>query len=359
MGNGKPSPRRRRLLELAVQRQLVGDVPVGVFLSGGVDSSAIAAFASRHYEGKLATYCAGFDFAKGEGELPRARRVAQAFGTDHHEIHIRGGDVGQLVEKLVHHHDMPFADAANIPLYLMAAQISPHTKVVLQGDGGDELFGGYSRYFTLGQYWLLRPAARLLQHLQALTPQSAFHYRARRYLRAVGAEDMATAVALLLTPEDRSLRPTSVFAAASAERGGENRSVRASSRLPAGVRGRRSGEPDVVRRSGHHAAGHLPREGRPLDDGGEPGSARAVPGSRAGGFRGSPAGLRQGAGRPSQVAAEAGASGHRAGRSADRSQGGARSAVRRVAAGPAAPICSSTIWSVSSACTPVCWTWRA
>ena len=203
----------RRLLEQAVQRQLVGDVPVGVFLSGGVDSSAIAAFASRHYGGKLATYCAGFDFAKGEGELPRARRVAQAFGTDHHEIHIRGGDVGQLVEKLVHHHDMPFADAANIPLYLMASNISAHTKVVLQGDGGDELFGGYSRYFTLGQYWLLRPMARLLQHLQALTPQSAFHFRARRYLRAVAAEDMATSVALLLTPEDRSLLPTSIFAA--------------------------------------------------------------------------------------------------------------------------------------------------
>jgi len=202
----------RQLLEQAVQRQLVGDVPVGVFLSGGVDSSAIAAFASRHYEGKLATYCAGFDFAKGEGELPRARRVAQALGTDHHEIHIRGGDVGQLVEKLVHHHDLPFADAANIPLYLMAEKISAHTKVVLQGDGGDELFGGYSRYFTLGQYWLLRPAARLLQHLHALTPQSAFHFRARRYLRAVAAEDMATAVALLLTPEDRSLRPTAIFA---------------------------------------------------------------------------------------------------------------------------------------------------
>ena len=93
-----------------------------MFLSGGIDSSAIAAFASRHYKGRLATYSAGFDFAPDGGELPKAKRVAELYGTDHHEIHIGGGDIGGLVEKMVDHHDMPFFDAANIPLYLMAAK---------------------------------------------------------------------------------------------------------------------------------------------------------------------------------------------------------------------------------------------
>jgi asparagine synthase (glutamine-hydrolysing) len=202
----------RRLLEQAVRRQLVSDVPVGLFLSGGVDSSAVAALASRHYAGRLATYSVGFDFARGAGELPRARRVAEHFGTDHHEIHIRGASVGELVQRLVHHHDMPFADAANIPLALMAGKISEHTKVVLQGDGGDEVFGGYSRYFTLDHYKFLRLPALVAQHVHRLTPESAFHYRVRRYVRALAAQDMATTMALLLTSEDRSMQPEAIFA---------------------------------------------------------------------------------------------------------------------------------------------------
>jgi asparagine synthase (glutamine-hydrolysing) len=154
----------------------------------------------------------GFDFARGEGELPRAKRVAAHYGTEHHEIHISGGIVGDLVESLVHHHDMPFSDAANIPLSLMASRISAHTKVVLQGDGGDELFGGYSRYFTLDHYRLLRQIARAARHLHRFTPQSAFHYRVQRYLHALAAEDTATTMALLLTSEDRGMDPAAIFA---------------------------------------------------------------------------------------------------------------------------------------------------
>jgi asparagine synthase (glutamine-hydrolysing) len=202
----------RRLLEQAVRRQLVSDVPVGVFLSGGVDSSAIAAFASRHYGGRLATYSAGFDFARGGGELPKAKRVAAHYGTEHHEIHIAGGIVGDLVEKMVYQHDMPFSDAANIPLYLMATQISGHTKVVLQGDGGDELFGGYRRYSTLNYYRLLHALARPIQHLHGHTPKYPFHYRVQRYLHAFAAEDLATTTALLLTPEDRASGHGAIFA---------------------------------------------------------------------------------------------------------------------------------------------------
>jgi asparagine synthase (glutamine-hydrolysing) len=204
----------RRLLEQAVRRQLVSDVPVGVFLSGGVDSSAIAAFAARHYHGSLATYSVGFDFAVDGGELPKARRVAALCGTDHHELDIAGSDVADLVEKMVDHHDMPFADAANIPLYLMAEKVRGYTKVVLQGDGGDELFGGYRRYATLKYYPLLHPLARMLHHPAAAMPESPLRFRVQRYLDAFAAEDMATTMALLLTSEDRCWTPAEVFSPA-------------------------------------------------------------------------------------------------------------------------------------------------
>ncbi|MEO8680144.1 MAG: asparagine synthase (glutamine-hydrolyzing), partial [Vicinamibacterales bacterium] len=163
----------RTLIEAAVKRQLVSDVPVGVFLSGGVDSTAIAAFASRHYAGRLATYSAGFEGQEAIDERPKAKRLAAHFGTDHQELFIRGGEVANLVEEMVRHHDQPFGDAANIPLYLMARQISGKTKVVLQGDGGDELFGGYRRYATLAWRSWMHPAAMLLAPLHRLAAPSA------------------------------------------------------------------------------------------------------------------------------------------------------------------------------------------
>jgi len=204
----------QRLLDEAVRRQLVSDVPVGVFLSGGVDSTAVTALASKHYQGRLATYAAGFDDRGAVDERPKARRVALHYGTDHHELFIAGGGVPDLVEKMVHHHDMPFADAANIPLYLMAAQISQQTKVVLQGDGGDELFGGYRRYVTLKYYPVLHALARYGQHLDMLIPTSSLRHRVRRYLHAYAARDLGTTMALLLTLDNELAHPTSAFAPA-------------------------------------------------------------------------------------------------------------------------------------------------
>lgn len=201
----------RRLLEQAVRRQLVSDVPVGVFLSGGIDSSAIVAFATRYYGGRLATYSAGFDFAQDVGELPKAKRVANLFGTEHHEIYIAGGHVGDLVEKMIKHHDMPFSDAANIPLYLMASQISGSTKVVLQGDGGDEVFGGYRRYVTLKYRPWFRPIARLVQNVHSVLPPTTLHHRVQRYLNAFAAKETSLTMALLLTPKSPHTFPTTVF----------------------------------------------------------------------------------------------------------------------------------------------------
>lgn len=201
----------RILLDNAVKRQLISDVPVGVFLSGGIDSGAITAFASRHYQGKLSTYSVAFDFQSEMDELPMARLVAKKFNTDHHEIRITGADIADVVEKMVRHHDAPFSDAANIPLYLLCNAINDSAKVVLQGDGGDELFGGYQRYNTLTHYKKMKLRAMFGRYLNQLTPVTALHYRRRRYINALLAEDDATLMALLLTVEDRFESPLLIF----------------------------------------------------------------------------------------------------------------------------------------------------
>jgi asparagine synthase (glutamine-hydrolysing) len=202
----------RALLESAVRRQLVSDVPIGVFLSGGVDSSAITAFAARHYHGRIATYSVGFDFEPDGGELPKARRVAQHFDTEHHEVRVTGEMAGELIEKMIACHDSPFSDAANIPLYLMASHLSGQVKVILQGDGGDELFGGYRRYSTVSRYRMLHQLARGLRPLVPLLSNSDLHCRIRRHVIAFAAPECLETIALLLSPEDRTRSPSAVFA---------------------------------------------------------------------------------------------------------------------------------------------------
>jgi asparagine synthase (glutamine-hydrolysing) len=201
----------RDLLEAATQRHLQSDVPVGLLLSGGVDSSALAAFASRHYPGRLSTYSVGFDFDRGVNELPKARRVAEAFGTEHHELRISGGDLVGVVESLVRFHDEPFADAANIPLFLICAQLKGSPKVVLQGDGGDEMFGGYRRYRSLAKRGPWRTARALAKALRVLPPQPRLD-RALRFALAMGEPDEGLRMAYLLTQEPSWSEPTSLLA---------------------------------------------------------------------------------------------------------------------------------------------------
>lgn len=202
----------RKLLESAVTKQLVSDVPIGVFLSGGIDSSAVTAFASRNYSGKLATFSVGFDFDKMTSELPKAKNIASLYGTEHHEIHISGFDVADTVEKMVHHNDLPFSDAANIPLYLLCAKVNSTTKVILQGDGGDELFGGYQRYNTLSHIRLMRFVATLGGCINKLMPRNVGYYSRQRYINALKTSDPSELMALLLTVEDRTSPPTRIFA---------------------------------------------------------------------------------------------------------------------------------------------------
>ena len=134
----------RETLARAVTSQLMADVPLGAFLSGGIDSSAIVGLMSQASAQPVRSFSMGF--ADGSyNELPYAREVAQLFGTDHHEQMVTP-DIGGLFEQLVVHLDEPFADVSLFPTYLVSRLAREHVKVVLSGDGGDELFGGYDTY---------------------------------------------------------------------------------------------------------------------------------------------------------------------------------------------------------------------
>ncbi|HEX9711912.1 MAG TPA: asparagine synthase (glutamine-hydrolyzing) [Actinomycetota bacterium] len=154
--------RIRELLDDSVQRRMVADVPVGAFLSGGVDSSAVVALMRRHATGPVKTFSLGFDVGGAYDEREDARGVAAFLGTEHHELRTEHVDLAGALESLVYHYDEPFADPAGFPVYLLSRFAREHVTVVLTGDGGDELFGGYRRYAADGMGSLYRRLPRVL-----------------------------------------------------------------------------------------------------------------------------------------------------------------------------------------------------
>jgi len=165
---------RARLGE-SVRMQMVSDVPIGAFLSGGIDSSTVVALMAAESDRPIKTYAIGFEGDGAEqyyNELPYARQVAQRFGTEHHEIVVRP-DTAALLPRLLWHMDEPVADSAFITTYLVSEFARRDVTVILSGVGGDELFGGYRRY--LGDYyqaqlsrlptWLRRVASSAGRHL--------------------------------------------------------------------------------------------------------------------------------------------------------------------------------------------------
>ncbi len=135
----------RGLVDDAVRRRLMSDVPVGVLLSGGVDSTAVAALARRASEQPLATFTIGFDDPLYD-ERPLARLTAERLGTEHHELLVRARDFVEALPRLAWYRDEPIAEPSEIPLLVLAELAGAHVKVVLTGDGGDEIFGGYPKY---------------------------------------------------------------------------------------------------------------------------------------------------------------------------------------------------------------------
>lgn len=144
--------RLRAALTEAVRLRLISDVPVGAFLSGGIDSSIVVGLMAQLSSVPVQTFSIGFE-EQGFDELPHARRIAQRWGTDHHE-HIVKPDAAEVIPILARHYGEPFADSSAVPTYYVAKMTAQNVKVALNGDGGDESFAGYERY------WGQRMAAR-------------------------------------------------------------------------------------------------------------------------------------------------------------------------------------------------------
>jgi len=176
----------REVLDDSVRAHLVADVPVGVLLSGGVDSGALAALASARLGEPLRTFSIGFE-EEGFDELSRARLVAERYGTDHHELVVRP-DAVELLPKLVEAFDEPFGDSSALPTYLVSQLASGHVKTAMSGEGGDELFGGYYTYVAdllARRVGRLAPLARpLAEALPSRHDRVGFDYKAKRFARA-------------------------------------------------------------------------------------------------------------------------------------------------------------------------------
>jgi asparagine synthase (glutamine-hydrolysing) len=176
----------RARLRDSVRAHLLSDVPVGVLLSGGVDSAALAALAAQETPEAVHTFTIGFA-ERSFDERADARLVADRYGTEHHELLVRP-EPELLLRALADTFDEPFADSSALPTYLVSQLAADHVKVALSGEGGDELFGGYYTYaadlFADRVAPLARIARPLVEALPASTRKASLDYRAKRFVRA-------------------------------------------------------------------------------------------------------------------------------------------------------------------------------
>lgn len=157
----------------AVKKRLMSDVPLGAYLSGGVDSSSVVALASRFTETPLNTFAVGFGASTDEFEF--AQEVAECFETNHHELIVESSDISKILPKIVWHLDEPIADPATIPTYLMSELTKKYVTVVLTGEGADELFAGYPKYKLFTPYLRVIPNSWKYKLFSYSPPSNVFN----------------------------------------------------------------------------------------------------------------------------------------------------------------------------------------
>jgi asparagine synthase (glutamine-hydrolysing) len=210
---GEPPPtgfeaavdRLETLLGDAVELRLVADVPLGAFLSGGIDSSAVVALMRERASGAVRTFSIGFSEAAYD-EAPHARAVADVLGTEHVELYVGRKAAVDVARELPDLYDEPFGDASAIPTVLLSRLTRQYVTVALSGDGGDELFGGYDQYPKLHRLlpWLRTPRAlrAAAAALGAVAPLPFSLRRALRHLDADGPRDVAESLLRFYDPRD-------------------------------------------------------------------------------------------------------------------------------------------------------------
>ncbi|MGQ0541337.1 MAG: asparagine synthase (glutamine-hydrolyzing) [Blastocatellia bacterium] len=188
----------RELLSDAVRMRLVSDVPLGILLSGGIDSSTVAAFAAQHANERVKTFSIGFEEDSFD-ESKYARRVAKHLDTEHYEDKLSATTAGDLISEIGKWLDEPISDGSLIPTFLLAQFVRKHVTVALGGDGGDELFAGYPMYFahTLAAKYNAIPAfvrsgliEPVVNALPVSTSNMSFDYKAKRFVRAAKHDDV-------------------------------------------------------------------------------------------------------------------------------------------------------------------------
>ena len=174
-------------LDEAVRVRMISEVPLGAFLSGGIDSSAVVAMMARHSSRPVKTFSIGFK-EKSYSEVEHARRIANLYGTDHTEVIVEP-DAVEILPLLVRHYGEPFADSSAVPTFYVSQITRRHVTVALNGDGGDELFAGYERhramrFVEMVPRGLLRTASRISRNLPDGTDFRSFNVRVKRMLTA-------------------------------------------------------------------------------------------------------------------------------------------------------------------------------
>lgn len=206
------------LLNDAVSRRMLSDVPLGAFLSGGIDSSVVVALMQKNSAQAVKTFSIGFE-EKGFNEAEHAKEIARHLGTDHHEFYVSDQDAQAVIPKLADIYDEPFADQSQIPTYLISRLARDHVTVALTGDGGDEILAGYDRHTKVADAWskigwMPQPARQIICGLAGALPESFYGTisgnpqlgaKIKRLLKLMGLKDAAAVYDALVSVRQNNI----------------------------------------------------------------------------------------------------------------------------------------------------------